>query len=338
MRRYFHPRGIVGLAVGVLGVGIILYLVWHLPLGPGLVRTPPAAAKPPTTIYPAVTATHMPPTPQPTEQPICDGLTLMYLMLVGTDTHYHDYTGFADVIRIVRIDFVARSVTMLAVPRDLWVRIPGLETHHIIENRIKTAYSYGNYYQTNGGGPSLLTQTLSLNFGIRVDHYMIVDFSDFVTAIDAIGGIDINVPSPLHAGDLYFPAGRQHLDGTQSLAYARVRDNISDLERIDRQTELLWAVRNKVMTTQILPRLDDLTRPIVDGAVTDMSPAEISALICLGTKIKAASVQTAKIDGFMTHSLVDAWGHEILEPDFDAIRLMVAKFNTGKTSLEQAFP
>jgi len=66
--------------------------------------------------------------------------------------------------------------------------------------------------------------------------------------------------------------------------------------------------------------------------VTDMSPAEISALMCLAKRIKPASVNTITIDGGLTHPFVDAWGHEILEPDFDAIRSMVANFNAGKAS------
>lgn len=338
--RYSRAHGVVGLIVGLLGVGAILYLAWHRPLGPELVQATPFETQPSATL-PLATSTGMASVSQlvpPTLQPICGGSPLMYLMMVGTDTHYHDYTGFADVIRIARIDFVAPSVNVLAVPRDLWVRIPGLETHHIIENRIKTAYSYGNYYLTAGGGPSLLTQTLTLNFDIRVDHYMIIDFSDFERAIDAVGGVDLTVPQPVRAGGIYFPAGRQHLDGAQALVYARVRDDISDLDRIDRQTELLWAIREKVMTAKVLPQLDDLAQPILNGAVTDMSPAEISTLMCLGKKIDPAQVKTMTIGGSMVHAIVDPWDHEILEPDFDAIKAGVDQFNAGQPGFAASEP
>lgn len=306
-------------------LGFALAYVWDRPLGPELVygsgSVPDSAALPNESV--AI-------------PPKCGGPQLMYLLMVGSDTRAGDYhTGFADVIRIVRIDFSTPSVSILTIPRDLWVRIPGLEQYGVIENRVKTAYAYGNTYDLRGGGPSLLVQTLSLNFGVRADHYVIVNFEAFVQGIDALGGIEVTVTRPVDGSwqELpYFAPGDYHMDGATALQYARIRENnTTDLYRIDRQTDLIFAIREKALSPQVVPALPRLAESIRGNVLTDLSPAEIVSLICISQKLEADQIAVWNIDYTMSDSEVSELGFEILIPDFRAINQLVERFNAGQT-------
>ena len=253
----------------------------------------------------------------------CGGPPVMFVMVVGIDGDYA--SGFADGIRIMRLDFVSSTATLLAVPRDLWVRIPGLESEGIIENRVKSAYTYGNSFDVPGGGPSLLAQTLADNFGVQADNYIIVNFAAFEEGIDDIGDIDVTVPEAL--GE--FGAGWQHMDGGQALVYARLREGESDLGRIERQTDVILAVRERMFSPQVLPEVPQLVLLLRESVWTDMSLSELSTLLCLGRKMDASDLRTVNIDAgmFERETLL---GQEVLTPDYDAIRERVADFNAGQ--------
>jgi LCP family protein required for cell wall assembly len=315
---------IVGLLALILVTygGIVVMAFFHRPLGPELVLPEPAPA-------PVAQA----PTATPAGPPQCGGPHVMTLMTLGTDTLQGDYTsGFADVIRVARIDFVTPSAILLSVPRDLWVAIPGLESQGIIENRIKSAYAYGYQYDVPGGGPSLLAQTLDQNFRLKVDHYLVVNFLAFEAGINHIGGIDVEVPGPLGSPDdaNYFPGGWQHMDGHTALTYARLRGDSSDLYRIDRQTQVLLAIRQKALSPQILPVLPGMVEAMRATVLTDLTPAEISSLECIAQKIDPSALYTLEIDeSMMTRDSL--MGYEVMLPDYPAIAGVVATFNAGGT-------
>ena len=228
------------------------------------------------------------------------------------------------------------ALQMSFVSRDLWVQIPGLERHGIIENRIKTAYAYGNLYDVPRDGPSLLALTLAEEFGLYVDHYVIVSFAAFEAGIDAIGGIDVNVPQPVESTFQPLPdfsAGLQHMDGESALAYVRVREETTDLYRIDRQTQVVMAMRDKIFSPQIIPTLPRLVEAMRPSVVTDLSPAQISALVCIGQRIESDTIQTMKIDSSMVTRTSTALGppccREVLLPNYEAIVQLVEEFNGG---------
>jgi LCP family protein required for cell wall assembly len=124
----------------------------------------------------------------------------MNILAIGSDARGNHYLyGLADVIRLVRVDFVNVHVTILEIPRDLWVEIPGISDHYgITEGKLNQAYLYGNkglgYYDGPGEGPGLLARTLDLNLGARPDHYLAVNMITFRNIVDAVGGIDVFLP------------------------------------------------------------------------------------------------------------------------------------------------
>jgi len=312
----------------VLGAaGVIAALVWQQPLGPSLVKTDGEGLAPPVIVPPA---SEMRP-------PLCGGPPMMMLLLVGIDSGDSGYeAGFTDVIRVARIDFSKPSALLLAIPRDLWVTVPGLSDYGISENRLKTAYPYGNHYEVPGGGMSLLAQTLYVNFGLSVDHYVAVDFQGFAQGIDAIGGIDLALPAPVGSPSdaaSYFAAGVQHFDGQRALAYARIRpENTSDLRRIDRQTEVIMAVRDRVLTPEGVTGLPALASSLQAATRTDLSPSQMNSLICIGQKINRSDIIITTLDPNLYVSVTDSYGYERLLPDTDAIRRAIAAFMEGDNS------
>lgn len=87
------------------------------------------------------------------------------------------------------------------------------------------------YYYGPGGGAGLLAATLKQNFDLDVDNYGVVNMETFVKFVDALGGIDIDLPQPVDGTPElpFFNAGKQHLSGTQALALARIREKYSTL-------------------------------------------------------------------------------------------------------------
>jgi len=100
--------------------------------------------------------------PTATQEPFCGGPELMYILGIGVDTKDNSYSyGLADVIRVARVDFMTPKITVLTVPRDLWVEIPDISDNYgITHGKLNQAYFYGGpgmaYYDGPGGGPGLL--------------------------------------------------------------------------------------------------------------------------------------------------------------------------------------
>lgn len=271
------------------------------------------------------------PTATITPQPICGGPPQMIILAVGADNDFGYYRGLADVIRVIRADFITPSVSVLAFPRDLWVSIPGLEEWSITHGKVNQAYFYGNLYRLPGGGPLLLAQTLYDNFGMPTDRYIAANMTIIVEAIDAVGGVDIFLPKPLYDPDMdqYFPEGWNHFNGEEALLYSRMRSLDSDLGRIDRQTEVLKALRDKILQPEIFPSIPGLATSFMEDVLTDFSSAEIASLICLAANVDMESIHSYTIpEEMMTPAWADN-GMWIWIPDEGQIRRYVYDFLNG---------
>jgi polyisoprenyl-teichoic acid--peptidoglycan teichoic acid transferase len=208
--------------------------------------------------------------PTPTPAPVCGGPPAMFVLLIGSDSRSDSYSaGLADAIRVVRVDFVRPGLSYLAFPRDLYVEIPGIESHGgITHGKLNQAYLYGNpafgYSDAPGQGPGLLATTLDHNFGVHVDHYVAVNLQAFARIVDQLGGLDLNLPYTVDGRaarsadqDRYFPAGQLHLNGYRTMLLARMRPN-GDLERLRTQNLILQAFANKLLSPATLPKLPAL--------------------------------------------------------------------------------
>jgi LCP family protein required for cell wall assembly len=202
-----------------------------------------------------------------------------------------------DTMFVLTIDPHNKTAGILGIPRDLWVEIPTKDGNGYLNERINAAYVLGEVNDYRGGGPGLATATVEHTLGIKIDHYVVIDFEGFKEVVDALGGIEVEVPSYLR-DDLYseselpgdyspqeFEPGIQHMDGSRALAYARIRRGSSDLDRIQRQQRVIFAVIDKALSLDVLPNALSLWRQYKDTIDTDISDPQIPGLALLAADI-----------------------------------------------------
>ena len=275
------------------------------PLGPALPYTP--ISLPPTwTPDPSIVVQNGNVTLVPTfsyatntPQSFCGGQSVMNIVVIGADSRADSYQyGLGDAIRLVRVDFVTPKVTILEFPRDLWVEIP-----HISDNldgqdheKLNQAYLYGQpgfgYWDDPSGGPGLLAMTLNLNFGVKTDHYVSINMRTFVNVVNAVDGIDINVPDKAASKLFGLPVGENHLNGDQALKVARNRQQ-GTFDRADNQNIVLCALRKKLTNPKVMTQIPDLIDSFRDNILTDFTPTQLGQLACLGTRLPPQNIQFA---------------------------------------------
>jgi len=202
-----------------------------------------------------------------------------------------------DTMFVLTIDPHNKTAGILGIPRDLWVEIPTKDGNGYLEERVNAAYVLGEVNDYDGGGPALAMATAEHTLGIKLDHYVVIDFQGFKKVIDSLGGVEVDVPTYLR-DDLYsdtelpgdylpqeFEPGIQHMDGTRALAYARIRRGSSDLDRIQRQQRVIFAVIDKALNLDVLPNALSLWRQYKDTIDTDISDPQIPGLAVLAAEI-----------------------------------------------------
>jgi len=286
--------------------------------------------------------------PTSTPKALCGGPQVMYLLGIGADSRGDTYLyGLADVIRIARVDFVTPKITMLSIPRDLWVEIPDISDHYdITHGKLNQAYLYGNpgmgYYDGPGEGPGLLARTLEQNFGLQVDHYAAVNMQTFVHIVDALGGIDIYLEEDMDGSPVddntedmgFFNAGQQHLTGEESLRLSRIRKRYSTFKREENQTLVMCAIKEKLLSPAVLPKIPQLVSAFQDNLKTDLTPAEISQLVCLLPKLSKENLLFASLPEEMftaarQHDPLYNIYTAVLEADFNELQRYVQDFQAG---------
>ena len=343
-------RGIV-LLVSVVG-GVQLVRFYRQPLGEPLALPTATRTRPTLTSYPvgneAVISvfTETPiATATSTPQPLCGGPSIMNILAVGSDARGNHYLyGLADVIRLVRVDFVNARVTILEVPRDLWVDIPGISDHYdITQGKMNQAYLYGNkglgYYDGPGEGPGLLARTLNLNLGANPDHYLAVNMKTFESIVDAVGGIDVYLPydidvrSPENINGFHVDEGQHHFDGETALWVARIRQ-YNVFTRTESQNIVMCALRKKILSPAIVTAIPQLINDFKRYVQTDLSPEQINQLACLATQMHGQDVVFASfpIELFKSEKQYDPQlgaTTSILDAEKDVLRDYIQRFELG---------
>ena len=253
------------------------------------------------------------------------------ILMLGIDQRCEeDGPTHTDSMMLVTVDPVGLSAGILSLPRDMWVEIPSVGV-----DRINQANYYGEIYNYPGGGPALAVDTVEAFLGVKIDYYAAVNFDAFVEIVDQIGGIDIVVPEAIT--DETYPdrcygydpfqieAGDQHLDGQTALKYARTRATFGgDVDRAGRQQAVVLAVRDRVLSLNMLPSLitkaPALWQTLQDNVRTDMSLEEAMQLALLVQEIPRSSIHTSVIDYDYVYAETTPDGRQVLVPNRDNIR------------------
>lgn len=259
------------------------------------------------------------------------------ILLLGTDAR----PGEADVPRtdtmiLLSLDPQSKTVGMLSLPRDLWVPFPGLGYDY----KINMAYPIGETQGYPGGGARLAMDTVGSFIGQPVHYYVRVNFTGFIELIDLIGGVDVVVPKTIHDENyptddhlvetFHLDAGLQHLDGKTALKYVRVRNVDDDYGRARRQQQVIRAVADKVlrtdMLTTLLPKLPRLVYTMRSSIETDIPMAMQLEFANYIGEFSGRPIRQLVLDnnyGYETYAENGAW---ILMPDRARVRSALAAF------------
>jgi LCP family protein required for cell wall assembly len=202
------------------------------------------------------------------------------VVLMGVDNRPDEPVARTDTIIILSLNPKTHAAGMLSVPRDMLVHSSAMNR----DVKINTVHVLGEINKYPGGGPALLRETLAEALGYPMNYYVRVNFDGFRQIIDLLGGIDIDVPQDIRDDTfpnenygydpLFIPAGRQHMDGTLALKYARTRHADDDYGRERRQQQIIMAVKDKVMQPgelpALLPRLPALMLALTKVVQTDI--------------------------------------------------------------------
>ncbi len=292
----------------------------------------------------APTATPVP--PPPTAQPVRDrGLvppSAINILLLGTDMLQPNSINWrTDTIILLSIDQEHKTVGMLSIPRDLWVRIPGVGPQ-----RINTADFYGTYYKLPGSGPQTIKTTIEQNLGIRVHYYVRVGWDSFRKAVDTLGGVDVDVDCALQqAGfaddygtvNLNFQPGVQHMDGVTALRYARSRYTTNDFDRSRRQRKVLLAMWDKAMSLNLLPKWPELYSQFRDSVQTDLSPVELASLAWIGSQLRMDKIKSRAIDSQYVIPWTGPNGEAVLLPQSEKIHSLLVEFFSPPSDAQDPF-
>ncbi|HZD11177.1 MAG TPA: LCP family protein, partial [Candidatus Binatia bacterium] len=245
----------------------------------------------------------------PFEKP--DGVT--NVLLLGNDVGAPQ-GGRTDSLIIVSIDEVNKTASMLSLPRDLYVVIPGWKI-----TRINQALPHGHGSGYPGGGGALVKDTILYNFGIPVDYYIRIGFDAFQEVVDLLNGVDVAVSCDLQDWRLKDPAldpqveenweifslgpGIYRMDGDLALWYVRSRRTSNDFERGRRQQQILGAILDKGLELDMVTQLPALWETYREAVETDLPLPAMLRLAALAPAVQENGIQHL----FLPESARRAW-------------------------------
>ena len=232
--------------------------------------------------------------PQPEDQ---DRLNVL---LIGLDSGPGRTEALTDSLIVVSLDPVGRTVSMVSIPRDL-ASVP-LGDGNSYGPKINSLLTFADRHPADfpAGGIRALEDAVGALLGIRIQAYATVDLVGFVAMVDAVGGVDIDVPKAL--ADPNYPGldgkrgwsvgpGPHHFNGTDALAYARIRKAVgeSDLTRAARQQAILVALRNRAVGAGMVLNMPALLRAVGGAVRTDLPQDRLPELAALAEQIGGTS-------------------------------------------------
>lgn len=230
------------------------------------------------------------------------------ILLLGVDGKAES-SSRSDSMILVSVDFAHAKIKLTSFLRDSWVEIPSKGK----KAKLNAACSYG--------GPQLVVDTIEYNFGVDIDHYVMVDFNMFTQIIDNLGGVQVEVTEK--EAKFINRTTRQKVDygesvrlnGDEALVYCRIRKLDTDYMRTYRQRKVITALIEQAKTAGIA-KLINTMQDVFPLIQTDMSPAEITALAYkAGIGIIAFDIEQNRvpIDEHMNPDTINGQWVEVLD-------------------------
>jgi LCP family protein required for cell wall assembly len=268
------------------------------------------------------------PSASPTAAPAPGSPFTVLLLGSDDDAKFDPKQVLTQSMILVRVNPQTQQVTMLSIPRDLWVPLSVGGS-----DRIDVAYAYG--------GPSAAIATVERDFHVHVDDYVWIGLKGLIKVINIVGGVDVLTSNPVL--DDYYPSdidvqnpygyyrvavlpGAQHLDGAHALEYVRSRhsDLRGDFGRSQRQQQVLLALRARAKTLKPTD-LPDVASAFAGELTTSMSLTRIRDLFPLASRLQPDSVHQVVLFGDYTIPTVIS-AQDVLLPNWDKILPVVSQY------------
>ncbi|MFF9047560.1 LCP family protein [Streptomyces parvulus] len=197
----------------------------------------------------------------------------------------------SDTAMVVHLDAGRGAATVVSIPRDTLVDRPSCPLESGGSTREASGAMFNTAYEL--GGPVCAVKTVESLTGVRMDHYIEIDFSGFAKLVDALGGVTVTTDVDIDddKSHLHLDAGTHHLDGTEALGLARTRYGLaggSDLARIGLQQNLVKALLEQIAATDLLtdpPRLYQVADAVTGSLTTDTGLDSLGELTSLGRSL-----------------------------------------------------
>ena len=251
--------------------------------------------------------------------------------------------GRADVLMLVRFDLISHRIRILSIPRDLQATIPG---HGV--SRINGAFQIGAWRDTNDrdAGARLLVETVRKRFEILIDDFVVLDFDGFMELIDAMGGVEVDVPEPIEdtsewkeddgtsIGTLKFEAGKQVMDGDRALKYARLRQRDSDTARRARQIRIGLAMLERAKAIRSPVEAINAFRTARRVVQTSVTPVRGLLLLLAAATTPRDQISSARLSPPLLREGKTKTGLFIWKGDDEKIRTFVREKLETRTEAE----
>ena len=217
------------------------------------------------------------------------GQQAITLLVMGSDENRDDKKRIStkitrsDTIMLTRFNFATKQISVLSIPRDTLVHIPGHGRH-----KINAAHAIG--------GSDLTMATIRDWIGVPTDRWVSINYKGFKQAVDALGGISIDVPKKLdyddNWGDLHvhLNPGVQTLNGEQALGFVRIRKCDSDFGRIERQQQFMHSLKLKLANPTTYAKAPDVLNAIMSNVRSDMDYGQMLSLANWSRSIPNANI------------------------------------------------
>ena len=213
------------------------------------------------------------------------------ILFLGADARTPQTQGYTDSINILSIDKNTKEVSILSIPRDTKVQIAGKGV-----DKINSAYAYGNINTTK--------ETVENFLKVRIDYYVLVDFTDFKELVDSLGGITMNVEPHISAvrPELHGKTGVSKLTGDEALIYVRFRqDSESEGGRMKRHREAITAIINEALNPSNILQAPTVLNQLRKNVKTNIPPLETTVIEKLITGFNIDNAKTGVVTGEYTH-------------------------------------
>ncbi|HYK74962.1 MAG TPA: LCP family protein [Pseudoneobacillus sp.] len=246
--------------------------------------------------------------------PKMDNITVLFAGIDDSEARNFNNASRTDALMLATFNEKQKSVKLLSIPRDSYVYIPSKG----YEDKINHAYGKGGITST--------IETVEELLDIPVDYYVKMNFEAFIDVVDALGGINAEVPYELFEKDsrdrhnaIHLQEGYQKLNGEEALALARTRHYDSDIERGKRQQQIIKSIMSKASSAKSVTKYADVIEAVGENMETDLSFDEMKSFVDYAAAGTNLNVETLSLKG-SDSKINGIYYYQLDEPNLEVVK------------------